>query len=126
MISGQSFKNLRGGRNENWIFSPAHKTAEEMLIAWKTDLIKLEATQFDNYFLSTIFLKSIVQGFRCGFLVFMVLPRTGEKRIFELKNDLGNLIEGGWCIGEDFNEVLYSEDRNGRRSSSVQRRKFHE
>lgn len=41
-------------------------------------------------------------------------------------DDLGNLIGGACCIGGDFNEVLYSEDRNGRKISNVERVKSHE
>lgn len=28
-------------------------------------------------------------------------------------NALGNLIDGPWCVGGDFNEILYSSDRKG-------------
>lgn len=40
--------------------------------------------------------------------------------------DLGNLTDGVWCVGGDFNKVLYSEGRNGRRSSYIQMRNFHD
>lgn len=33
-------------------------------------------------------------------------------------------MEGPWCSGGDFNEVLYLADRNGRRSSTIRTKKF--
>lgn len=28
-------------------------------------------------------------------------------------NELGNLMDGPWCVGGDFNKILYSADRKG-------------
>lgn len=55
----------------------------------------------------------------------MAPPPIMDEEFWVELNELGDLTEGAWCIGGDFNEVLYSEDRNGR-SSNVQRMKFHE
>lgn len=49
----------------------------------------------------------------------------GKDEIWTELFDHSNLTEGAWYVGGDFNEVLYSEDRNGR-TSNVQIRKFHE
>lgn len=40
-------------------------------------------------------------------------------------NDLGNFIEGAWCDGGDFNESLYSGDRNRGAFSSIPMANFH-
>lgn len=44
---------------------------------------------------------------------FMVTNEIGNEEFCIQLNDLGNLVEGAWCVGEDFNEILYSSERNG-------------
>lgn len=48
-----------------------------------------------------------------------------KKELWIELNDLGNLVEGAWCIGWDFNEVLYLGDRNERVGSTSQMEIFH-
>lgn len=40
-------------------------------------------------------------------------------------NDLGNVIEGAWCVGGDFNEILYSGDMNMGAGSGTQMGNVH-
>lgn len=65
-------------------------------------------------------------AFHGGFPAFMVPHPKGNEEFWTKLYDLGNLIEGAYCVCGDFNEVLYLKDRNGRRTSSIQTKKFHE
>lgn len=40
-------------------------------------------------------------------------------------DDLGNLIEGPWCVGGDFNEILYAMDRKGSTIVNAQSEQLH-
>lgn len=39
--------------------------------------------------------------------------------------DLGNLIDSPWCVGSDFNEILYSADRKGSTRMNGHSKRFH-
>lgn len=41
-------------------------------------------------------------------------------------NDIGNLIDAPWCIGGDFNEILFSTDRNRTSARHHRSNSFHE
>lgn len=68
---------------------------------------KLEGTQ---WWLSCIYGPSFHSS-KCGFWI-------------EL-DDLGNLIDGLWCVGGDFNEILYSSDRKGSTTVNFHSERFH-
>lgn len=59
-------------------------------------------------------------------LIYGPASNIGKEEFWIEFNDLGNFKEGAWCIGGDFNEVLYSADRNGKRGSNAQKRNFHD
>lgn len=61
----------------------------------------------------------------CGYLVSIVRLRAREKKFWIKLNDLGNLINGAWCVGRYFNEVLNRGDRNRLAGSTVQMSNFH-
>lgn len=96
-----------------------------MLIEWKTDLLKLDAVEYGPFSLSSKFLECNSEFSRLNSCIYGPASNNGQEEFWVELNELGDLTEGAWCIGGDFNEVLYSEDRNGR-SSNVQRMKFHE
>lgn len=54
----------------------------------------------------------------------MVLHSTPTNMRIDL-NDLGNLIDGLWCVGGDFNEILYSSDRKGSTRMNAYSKRFH-
>lgn len=90
-----------------------------MLIAWKSDLYTLLAVEYGIYTIS-------VKLFDCstGFIgwiscVYGPPSNRGKEEFWIELYDLGSLIEEPWCIGGDFNEVLYLEDRKGRRVSTA-------
>lgn len=62
-----------------------------------------------------------------GCHAFMVLLQIkGTFEFWTELKDLGNLLEGGWCIGGDFNEVLFTSDRSGRRRPNPHMETFKE
>lgn len=40
-------------------------------------------------------------------------------------NYLGNLIDGPWCVGRDFNEILFSSDKRGSTRMNAHSELFH-
>lgn len=40
-------------------------------------------------------------------------------RMLDRTNNLGNLVEGAWCVGGDFNQILYKTERNGSTTSTA-------
>lgn len=101
-------------------------SAGGMLIAWKSELFKLEAFECGAFSLSARLLDRKLGTSWCISCIYGPASNIGKEEYWIELNDLGNLTEGNWCIGGDFNEVLYSEDRKGRSSSNSQRRNFHE
>lgn len=97
-----------------------------MMIAWMADLFKLEAIEHCTYSLSAKLLAYSLGSSWWISCIYGPSSNSGKEEFGIEWNDLGNLTEGSMCIGGDFNEVLHSEDRNGRRSPCVQRTKFHE
>lgn len=98
----------------------------DVLIAWKSELFKLEALECGAFSLSARLLDRKLGTSWCISCIYGPASNIGKEEYWIELNDLGNLTEGKWCIGGDFNEVLYSEDRKGRSSSNSQRRNFHE
>lgn len=97
-----------GGRNNEWIYSPTNGSAGGMLIAWKTELFKLEAVEYGAFSLSAK-LSECKLGISC---IYGPASNIGKEELWLELNNLGNLPEGACCIGGDFNTVLYSKDRN--------------
>lgn len=97
-----------------------------MLIAWKTELFKLEAVEQGAFLLSAKLLDCNLRISWWISCIYSFASNTDKEEFWLKLSDLGNLTEGPWYIGGHFSKVLYSEDMNTRRSSNVQRRTFHE
>lgn len=80
-ISTQCFRSFRGGRNRDWIQSLSLGAAGGMLIAWKSDLFKLEVVDTDP---TLFWLKYwiLLRVFRVGFRAYMALPQIVVRRLF--------------------------------------------
>lgn len=115
------------GSMESWLglhygrwFSRPHADRVENIPVWAnfhriSDLFPISQT-----------LRSIFGIYKVDFFHLWPFIRSRKRRILLEIFDLGNLIEDAYCVGWDFNEVLYSKDRKGGMSSNIQTRKFHE
>lgn len=59
-----------------------------------------------------------------AFLYLRSVLNIGKEEFWVELNDAGNLAEGAWFIGGDFNEVLDPMDRNGRSGPTSQKTNF--
>lgn len=100
------FRSFWGGRNIDWVFSPADGAAGGMLIRWKTELFDIQATEQGIFSLSIKI--SNRDNWFSWWLSCIYGPSTNkDKEEFWIElNDLGNLGERAWCVGGDLNEIL--------------------
>lgn len=125
VIDRKCFQTLSGSRNRDWIFTLADGSAGAMLIGWKKNQFELLFTEHGLFSLSVKLLDR--SSGLTGWFSYIYGPSSnrGKNEIWTELFDLGNLTEGAWCVGGKFNEIFCCEDRNGRRNSNVEIKKFH-
>lgn len=89
---------------------------KKLLIGWKKHRFELLSPNMDST-LSQLNVGPFIGPYRMVLLYLWALFQSGKGWILEKAVWPCNLTEGAWCVGGDFNEVLYSEDKNGRRTS---------
>lgn len=107
---------LLGGKNKDWIYSLAQGSAEGVTIAWRTYLFKITAVEYGLFSLPKKF-----SDRKSGFVVVIthLAMNTGKEECWTELNNLGNLVEGAWCVVGDFNQILYKTERNGSTTSTA-------
>lgn len=96
-----------------------------MLIGWKKDQFELLSTEHGLFSLLVKLLDRSLGLIGWFSYIYDPSSNRGKDEFQTELFDLGNLTKGAWRLGGEFNEVLYSEDKNGRRNSDVQIRKLH-
>lgn len=79
----------------------------DVLIAWKSELFKLEAVEYGAFSLSANLLDCKMGTSWWISCIYGPASNIGKEEFWIELNDLGNLTKCKWCIGGDFNEVLY-------------------
>lgn len=74
-----------------------------MLIGRKSDLCEVRDVESGNYSLSVNFFNRDSGFSWCLSCIYGPSTNRGKEEFWIELNDLGNLIEGDWCIGADFN-----------------------
>lgn len=125
-INKKCLQTLWGVRGPNWVFTPADGSAGGMFFPWKYDFYELISMEYGIYSLSVKLSDhslGVPWWFSCIY----------GPQLIEQKNNSGlnYMTLAIWLkllsvSVETSTKCLYSEDRNGRRSSSVQTKKFHE
>lgn len=90
------------------IVTPANGSAGAMLIAWKKELFDLISIEHGFYSLSVkLFdrISGLTGWYSC---IYGPSYNRGKQEFWTELFDLGNLSDGIWCVGGDFNKVLYS------------------
>lgn len=87
------------------------------MLTWKKDMFELKAGEFGLFFLCQTFRLHLGQSWWIS-CIYGPSSNIGKDEVWIEHNDIGNLVDGAWCVGGDFNEFLYLLDRNGRHSST--------
>lgn len=111
-VHKQCFRTFWGGRNKDWIHIPSQGSAGGVLIAWRTYLFELTAVEHGFFSLS-----ARITDRNSGFswllsCIYGSSMNIGKQEFWIELNDIGNLIKGAWCVRGDFDEILYSWERN--------------
>lgn len=82
------FRSFQGGRNKDWIFSPAEGSAGGMVTGWKADLFEVQAVEYGIFSLS-VNLSIRESGFSCWLSCIYGLSTNRGKEEFQIElNDL--------------------------------------
>lgn len=104
---------ILGIKNIDWISSSAEGTAGGMLIGWKTELFEINQIEYGGFSFSVRVRNKQDSSHWWLSCIYGPSIHSNKEDFWIELNDLGNLIDGLWCVGGDFNEILYSSDRKG-------------
>ena len=110
-LSAADARSFGVGRMADWRAVGAEGSAGGMLVFWdkrKLDLVEAEIGQFSV----TCMFKNVEDGFLWAFTgVYGPVKRCRREMFWEELGAVKGLWEGPWCIGGDFNMVLYPNER---------------
>lgn len=106
-ITKSCFKSFWGRSNKEWIYSPSKRSVGLHAYSLESELFKLEAVECGAFSLSAKLSDSRLGTSWWISCIYGRASNIGKEEFWIESNDLGNLTEGAWCIGADFNEVLY-------------------
>ena len=105
-------RSLGVGRLSEWRAVEAEGTAGGILVFWDTRKMELVESEIGHFSVTCMF-KNVEDGFRWAFTgVYGPVKRNKREMFWEEMGALKGLWEGPWCIGGDFNVVLFSNERN--------------
>lgn len=111
IVDSKLLRFLWGIYNCEWTSIPSIGAAGGLMIAWKTDFFSLVSREHGSSSLS-MKLKGILDRQLWWITCIYGPPSNRGKSDFWIElNDIGNLVDGPWCIGGDFSDILYPSDR---------------
>lgn len=101
-INKQCLSSFWGIRNIDWVFSPAKRLAEGLMITWKKDMLEVQQIEYGIPSLS-VKLKGKREGKQwCLSYIYSPSIYSSKADFWTDLNDLANLIDRHWCLGGDF------------------------
>ena len=122
-MSNVLVRSLGVGRQLNWKVMNAEGSAGGILVFWDNSSISLVDSVVGSFSVSCLF-RMPEDGFQWAFTgVYGPVENSDREAFWEELGSIKGLWEGPWCVGDDFNEVLfpYESSRGGRLSNSMRR-----
>lgn len=113
-VQWRCLNSLWGNRNIEWTYSPTEGTAGGMMFGWKRIYLRSFETEYGLYSLSVKFKAKREGNFWWLSCIYGSSVYSSKSEFWNDLNDLGNLIDGPWCVRGDFNEILYSTESKRR------------
>ena len=116
-------RNLGVGHHLNWKALHAEGSAGGILLLWDNSRISLVDSVVGSFFVSCLF-RMPEDGFQWVFSgVYGPVENSVRESFWEELGSIKGLWDCPWCIGGDFNEVLFPNERSrgGRLSNSMRR-----
>ena len=116
-------RSLGVGRFLNWIALNAEGSAGGILLFWDKRRINMVDYMVGNFSVSCLF-KMVEDGFQWAFTgVYGPVEKNIRETFWEELGSIKGLWEEPWCVGGDFNAILYPEERSkeGRIENSIRR-----
>ena len=116
-------RSLGVGRQLNWKVMNAEGSAGGIVVFWNNSSISLMDSVVGSFSVSCLF-RMPEDGFQWAFTgVYGPVENSDREAFWEELGSIKGLWEGPWCVGGDFNEVLfpYERIRGGRLSNSMRR-----
>ena len=116
-------RSLGVGRCLNWKALNAEGSAGGILLLWDNSRISLVDSVVGRFSVSCLF-RMAKDGFQWAFSrVYGPVEKRLRESFWEELGSIKGLWEDPWCVGGDFNEILYPNERfrGGRISNSMRR-----
>ena len=116
-------RSLGVGRQMNWKVMNAQGSAWGIVVFWDNSSISLMDSVVGSFSVLCLF-RMPEDGFQWAFTgVYGPVENSDREAFWEELGSIKGLWEGPWCVGGDFNEVLfpYERARGGRLSNSMRR-----
>ena len=122
-MSVELVRSLGVGRSLNWKALNAEGSARGILLLWDNSCISLVDSGVGSFSVSCLF-KMTEDGFLWTFTgVYGPVENNLRESFWEKLGSIKGLWDCPWCVGGDFNEVLFPNERSrgGRLSNSMRR-----
>ena len=122
-MSIELVRSLGVGRNLNWKVLNAEGSAGGILAFWDNSCINMVDSVVGSFSVSCLF-RMTEDGFQWTFTgVYGPVENNDREAFWEELGSIKGLWEGPWCVGGDFNEVLFPHERTrgGRLFNSMRR-----
>ena len=109
------------GRCLNWKALNAEGSAGGILLLWDNSRLSLVDSVVGSFFVSCLF-RMAEDGFQWAFSgVYGPVENRFRESFWEELGAVKGLWDGPWCVGGDFNEIFFSNERSrgGRLSNSM-------
>lgn len=113
-------------RDRKWIFTPSFDSSGGLLIAWRSDKFDDIQVEYGIFFLSVKLQDKQVKDQWWITCIYGPPLNMGKLEFWTELNDIGNLVLGPWCVGGDFNEILFPSDRKGQSRITRNSKCFHD
>jgi len=111
VVSLSVIRSLWGHYSVGFVYLKAVGASGGIIVMWDKSTFNL-VSSFQGEFSITCILQTVEGGFTWAFTrVYGPQARSDKLRFWEELQRTKDSWPGPWCLGEDFNEILYPEDR---------------